>query len=58
MAGHDEKALDETGYAELLGELKERVRTTQLRAARAANTEVMRLYWSIGREIRDRQHLA
>lgn len=44
------------GYAELLAELKARVRATQFRAARAANTEVLRLYWSIGREILDRQH--
>lgn len=44
------------GYAELLEQLKTRVRTAQLRAARAANTEVLRLYWSIGRDILDRQH--
>ncbi len=35
--------------------LKERVRSTQVRAARAANTELLRLYWSIGRDILDRQ---
>ncbi len=43
------------GYAALLSELKARVRATQVRAARAANTEVARLYWSIGRDILDRQ---
>jgi len=43
------------GYAELLEQLKARVRSTQVRAARAANTEVLRLYWSIGRDILDRQ---
>ena len=32
-----------------------RVRATQFRAARAANTEVLRLYWSIGRDILDKQ---
>lgn len=46
------------GYAELLAELKTRVRATQFRAARAVNTEVLRLYWSIGREILDRQQAA
>ncbi len=46
------------GYAELLAELKARVRATQFQAARAANTEVLRLYWSIGRDILDRQHTA
>lgn len=38
-----------------LEELKARVRSTQLRAARAANGEVVRLYWSIGRDILERQ---
>jgi hypothetical protein len=36
--------------------VKARVRATQLRAARAANTEVLRLYWSIGHDILERQH--
>jgi len=43
------------GYAELLEQLKVRVRSAQVRAARAANTEVLALYWSIGRDILDRQ---
>jgi len=48
--------LEPAGYAQLLEALKERVRSTQVRAARAANTELLRLYWSIGRDILDRQH--
>lgn len=47
--------LEIDGYADLLAELKQRVRTTQFRAARAANAEVLRLYWSIGRDILERQ---
>lgn len=43
------------GYAEWLADVKRRVRATQFRAARAANTEVLRLYWSIGRDILVRQ---
>ncbi|WP_432571005.1 PDDEXK nuclease domain-containing protein [Kineococcus sp. SYSU DK005] len=43
------------GYAELLEALKERVRTSRVRAARAANTELLRLYHSIGRDILVRQ---
>ncbi|MCL2595528.1 MAG: PDDEXK nuclease domain-containing protein, partial [Promicromonosporaceae bacterium] len=43
------------GYAEWVADLKQRVRLTQFRAARAANTEVLHLYWSIGRDILDRQ---
>lgn len=46
------------GYGELLEQLKDRVRTAQVRAARAANTELLRLYWSIGRDILDRQQHA
>lgn len=51
-------ALQPDGYAELLAALKARVRATQVRAARAANTEVLRLYWSIGHDILDRQRTA
>jgi predicted nuclease of restriction endonuclease-like (RecB) superfamily len=43
------------GYNEFIADLKRRVRTTQFRAVRAANTEVLRLYWSVGRDILDRQ---
>jgi predicted nuclease of restriction endonuclease-like (RecB) superfamily len=50
--------LQPAGYAELLADLKARVRATQFRAARAANTEVMRLYWSVGRDILERQREA
>src|SRR5660398_192724 len=46
------------GYGELLADLKARVRATQVRAARAANAEVRRVYWSIGRDIRERQQSA
>ena len=45
-----------TGYAELLTEIKQRVRQTQVRAARAANAEVLRLYWSVGHDILTRQN--
>ncbi|MFC3690490.1 PDDEXK nuclease domain-containing protein [Aquipuribacter hungaricus] len=46
------------GYGDLLERLKERVRTSQVRAARAANTELLALYWSIGRDILQRQEHA
>ncbi|MDR2620501.1 MAG: PDDEXK nuclease domain-containing protein, partial [Propionibacteriaceae bacterium] len=38
-----------------IAELKTRIRATQFRAARAANTEVMSLYWSVGHDIIVRQ---
>jgi len=43
------------GYAEWLADVKARVRATRYRAARAANTEVLRLYWSVGHDILERQ---
>ena len=43
------------GYAELLGQLKERIRSAQLRASLAANREMILLYWQIGRDILTRQ---
>jgi predicted nuclease of restriction endonuclease-like (RecB) superfamily len=42
-------------YEAFLGELKERVRTAQLRAAVAVNRELVLLYWQIGRDILARQ---
>ncbi|KAA3604370.1 MAG: DUF1016 domain-containing protein [Planctomycetota bacterium] len=43
------------GYAELLGELKTRIREARVRAALAVNSELVLLYWSIGRGILTRQ---
>jgi predicted nuclease of restriction endonuclease-like (RecB) superfamily len=43
------------GYHELLGQLKERIRSAQLRAALAVNRELVLLYWQIGRDILIRQ---
>ncbi|HEY7834288.1 MAG TPA: PDDEXK nuclease domain-containing protein [Ktedonobacterales bacterium] len=43
------------GYEQLLGELKGRIRTAQLRAALSVNRELVLLYWQIGREILQRQ---
>ena len=43
------------GYDELLGQLKDRIRTAQLRAAVAVNRELIELYWQIGQSIVDRQ---
>ena len=43
------------GYADLLEDLKNRIRRTQIRAATAASRELIRLHWDIGREIVQRQ---
>jgi len=42
-------------YRELIERLKQRIRESQARAARAVNIELVMLYWSIGREILDQQ---
>ena len=43
------------GYQELLGDLKERIRSAQVRAALSVNRELILLYWQIGRAIAARQ---
>jgi len=43
------------GYDDFLHNLKERIRTAQVRAALAVNRELVLLYWQIGREILERQ---
>lgn len=43
------------GYDGFLHDLKERIRTTQVRAMLSVNSELVRLYWSIGRDILTRQ---
>lgn len=42
-------------YAALLGELKDRIRSAQTRAALAVNRELVLLYWHIGQAILERQ---
>jgi predicted nuclease of restriction endonuclease-like (RecB) superfamily len=43
------------GYDALLVELKERIRTAQVKAALSVNRELILLYWGIGRDILNRQ---
>lgn len=43
---------------DLLAKLKDRARQTQFPVARSADIEVMRLCWSIGHDILDRQSAA
>ncbi len=42
-------------YAQLLGEIKQRIRHAQARAWMAVNAEMIRLYWRIGQVIASRQ---
>jgi len=43
------------GYGNLLGDIKERIRSAQYTALRAVNRELIGLYWDIGRMIVERQ---
>ncbi len=42
-------------YLDLLARLKEQIRTAQVKAALAVNSELVMLYWGIGRQILERQ---
>lgn len=42
-------------YAKLLSQLKEKIHTAQIKAALAVNSELVRLYWEIGKTILERQ---
>lgn len=44
-----------TGYDEFLLDLKSRIQSAQVKAALTVNRELITLYWSIGREILQRQ---
>jgi predicted nuclease of restriction endonuclease-like (RecB) superfamily len=44
-----------SGYAKFLEDLKSRIRTAQIKAALSVNRELIQLYWSIGRDIVERQ---
>ena len=42
-------------YSDLLNDIKSRIRTAQIKATFAANSELIALYWDIGRMIAQRQ---
>ena len=42
-------------YATLVAELKDRIRSAQVRATRSVNRELIKLYWDIGKAIVERQ---
>jgi len=46
---------DRAGFAALLADVKGRIQTAQTRAVLAVNSELVRLYWDIGRIICKRQ---
>ena len=48
-------ALAPGGYGDLLAQITSEVRVARLQAARTANSELLALYWRIGRLILSRQ---
>ncbi|MET3176402.1 UNVERIFIED_ORG: putative nuclease of restriction endonuclease-like (RecB) superfamily [Arthrobacter sp. UYCu721] len=44
-----------SGYTDLLGELKNRVRAARTKALRSVNIQLVELYWSIGHSVRVQQ---
>jgi len=44
-------------YSSLLNEIKDRIRQAQIRAAVSANSEMILMYWDIGRMIHQRQQM-
>lgn len=51
----NDQSLIAAGYDDFLRDLKERIRSAQVRAVLAINRELVLLYWQIGREILTRQ---
>jgi predicted nuclease of restriction endonuclease-like (RecB) superfamily len=43
------------GYTEFLGNLKDRIRSARMNAARAVNRGLIRLYWDIGKAVVEKQ---
>jgi predicted nuclease of restriction endonuclease-like (RecB) superfamily len=55
-SAHSPRDILPAGYAELLEEIKNRIRTAQIKAVLSVNRELLLLYWGIGRDILLRQH--
>jgi len=51
-------SVDLEGYPALLDQIKSRIRAAQIKAALSVNRELIELYWSIGRDIVERQQAA
>ena len=51
-------AIISSEYKSWIGELKQRIRQSQIKAAVKVNTELLQLYWGLGKDIVERQKLA
>lgn len=50
-----DKELKTNGYFKILSELKQKVRSAQIKASVAVNTELITLYWEMGKIICEQQ---
>ena len=50
-----EKSLISKSYKELLKEIKEKIKTSQIKAAISVNQELIQLYWEIGQSVQEKQ---
>lgn len=48
-------AFSSSGYGPFLEDIKSRIRTAQVKASLSVNSELIQLYWDIGRSIVERQ---
>jgi predicted nuclease of restriction endonuclease-like (RecB) superfamily len=55
MTSHPSHTFGEADYVRLLDQIKARIREARVRAALAANAEVILMYWDIGTDILSRQ---
>ena len=51
----DESLRLDSNYTEFLSNIKERLKTAQLRAARAVNQQLVLFYWELGKELIEKQ---
>lgn len=58
MAHDKDRTILPTAYSDLLSSVKDRVRSAQYAALKSVNTELVGLYWDIGRMISERQEQA
>ena len=52
------KIINDENYQKWICEIKELVHVSQLKAAVQVNTEMIRMYWHIGKEISDMQRVS
>ncbi len=55
MSGNISTTFNEVSYAQLLNQVKSRIREARVRAGLAANRELVALYWGVGKLIVERQ---